>query len=471
MLLSVANIKKTIQYVKRNGWSDTCYAALERICMRKQNRYQYEVPEAEELERQRKTTWDWNPRLSLIVPAYETKPVYMQDLILSVMEQTYENFELIIADASETDVVEKVVKDFQTQYEGIIYERLTDNEGISENTNAALEKATGEYIGLLDHDDLLTPDALYYVAKELERCHRKKLQPELIYTDEDKTNAYLEVYYEPNRKRKFNYDLILTNNYICHLSFYRADVIRKLKLRKEYDGAQDYDLVLRTVAMVENEYREGNPGYSIGTEIPWEKHICHIPHILYHWRCHEDSTAQNPEAKRYAYEAGKRALEDYYFAKGVNASVHHLKHLGFYRTEYQDIFAQRADIGVIGGPVYDRKKIVGGAMRKDGIVMFEGLHERFSGYMHRGVLQQDVDAVDLRNMIVRDDLISLFQKTTGYAYPVPEEIRQKKLSAEEEEKIRKKSLDFCNKVRSKSIGILYEPDLIQKNACDSERQN
>ena len=110
-------------------------------------------------------------------------------------------------------------------------------------------------------------------------------------------------------------------------------------------------------------------------------------------------------------------------------------------------------------------------MRKDGIVMFEGLHERFSGYMHRGVLQQDVDAVDLRNMIVRDDLISLFRKTTGYAYPVPEEIRQKKFSAEEEEKIRKKSLDFCNKVRSKSIGILYEPDLIQKNACDSERQN
>lgn len=459
MLLSVANLKKTYHYLKKNGLEDTYYAALERLLTRKQRKYRYEQPAEEELERQANAAWNWHPRLSLVVPAYETKPVFMQDLILSVVEQTYQNYELVIADASETDVVEKVVKDFQTQYEGIVYVRLEGNGGISDNTNAALEHASGEYIGLLDHDDLLTPDALYYVARELEKCRKKKRRPELLYTDEDKTNAYLEAYYEPNKKRDFNYDLILTNNYICHLAFYRADVIRRLGLRKEYDGAQDYDLVLRTMALI-----EGQAGKITGTAIPWEEHIRHIPHILYHWRCHEDSTALNTASKSYAYEAGKRALEDYIRGKDWTAQASHLKHLGFYRIgategggEWDMVLRQRADLGVIGGAVYQNHKIAGGAMRRDGTIMYKGLHERFSGYLNRGVLQQDVDAVDLRNMTVRQDLIGLFEEVTGCHYPLPEEYRMQKFSEEETENIRKKSLEFCNKVRKKNIGILYDP--------------
>lgn len=462
MLLSVANLKKTINYLKKNGFEDTYYAALERIVTRKQQKYRYEQPAEGELERQTNVHWDWEPKLSLVVPAYETKPVFMQDLILSVVEQTYRNFELVIADASETNVVEKVVKDFQTQYEGIVYVRLEDNGGISENTNAALEYATGEYIGLLDHDDLLTPDALYHVAAELEKCRRKKRNPELIYTDEDKTNEYLEVYYEPNKKREFNYDLILTNNYICHLSFYRADVIRRLRFRKEYDGAQDYDLVLRTMMLI-----EGQDGNRTGTRLFWKDHIRHIPHILYHWRCHEESTAQSTDSKAYAYEAGRHALEDYIKGKNWKAEVRHLKHLGFYRIEYlessesggswENMLRQRDDLGVIGGAVYANHKIAGGAMRQDGAVMYRGLHERFSGYLNRGTLQQDVDAVDLRNMTVREDLISLFEETTGCHYPVSGENGMQTLSEEEAENIRKKSLIFCNKVRKKNIGILYDP--------------
>lgn len=96
-------------------------------------------------------------------------------------------------------------------------------------------------------------------------------------------------------------------------------------------------------------------------------------------------------------------------------------------------------------------------MRQDGTVMYRGLHERFSGYLNRGVLQQDVDAVDLRNMTVRKDLISLFEETTGLPYPVPEKYRMQMLTEEEIENIRKKSLSFCNKVRKKNIGILYDP--------------
>lgn len=462
MLLSVANLKKTIHYLKKNGLADTYYAALERIVTRKQRKYRYEPPEEEELERQTDVSWNWRPKLSLVVPAYETKPLFMQDLLLSVVEQTYRNYELIIADASETDVVGRVVRDFQTQYEGIVYVKLEGNGGISDNTNAALLHATGEYIGLLDHDDLLTPDALYYVAKELEKCRKKKRSPELLYTDEDKTNEYLEVYYEPNKKRDFNYDLILTNNYICHLSFYRADVIRKLGLRKEYDGAQDYDLVLRTMALVERQ-----AGRLAGTQIPWEEHIRHIPHILYHWRCHEESTAQSTASKSYAYEAGKRALEDFIREKGWHAEVRHLKHLGFYRIEYQKddggagspeaALCQRNDLGVVGGPVYAGHKIAGGAMRRDGGVMYRGLHQRFSGYLNRGVLQQNTDAVDLRNITVREDLKKLFEDTTGICYPVPEKYSTQTLSEEEAVNIRKKSLEFCNKVRKKNIGILYDP--------------
>lgn len=462
MLLSVANLKKTINYLKKNGLEDTYYAALERIITRRQRKYRYEPPAEDELQRQMKASWSWRPKLSLVVPAYETKPIFMQDLILSVVEQTYRNYELVIADASESDIVEKVVKDFQTQYEGIVYVRLEGNGGISDNTNAALDHATGEYIGLLDHDDLLTQDALYHVAWELEKCRKKKWDPELLYTDEDKTNEYLEVYFEPNKKRSFNYDLILTNNYICHLSFYRADIIRKLGLRKEYDGAQDYDLVLRTMALI-----EGQTGKLAGTKLPWEEHIRHIPHILYHWRCHEESTALNTVSKAYAYEAGKRALEAYVKGKNWDAQVSHLKHLGFYRIEYpgniggeddwEMILHQRGDLGVIGGAVYTNHKISGGAMRQDGTVVYKGLHERFSGYLNRGVLQQDVDAVDFRNMTVRKELISLFEETTGVPYPVPEKYRMQLLSEEDTEKIRKKSLDFCNKVRKKNIGILYDP--------------
>lgn len=462
MLLSAANLKKTINYLKKNGVEDTYYAALERIVTRKQRKYQYEQPAEEELQRQSDDTWVWRPKLSLVVPAYETKPIFMQDLILSVVEQTYRNYELVIADASETNVVERVVKDFQTQYEGIVYVKLPDNGGISDNTNAALDHAAGEYIGLLDHDDLLTPDALYYVAKELEKCRKKKLSPELLYTDEDKTNEYLEVYYEPNQKRGFNYDLILTNNYICHLSFYRADVIRRLRLRKEYDGAQDYDLVLRTMALI-----EGQAGNMTATRLLWKEHIRHIPHILYHWRCHEESTALNTASKSYAYEAGRRALEDYIRGKHWDAQVSHLKHLGFYRIEYtgdagedgnrETILRQRDDLGVVGGAVYEDHKIAGGAMCRNGDIMYKGLHERFSGYLNRGVLQQDVDAVDLRNMTVREDLTGLFEEITGLSYPVSEKYRTQPLSEEELENIRKKSLDFCNKVRKKNIGILYDP--------------
>ncbi|MBQ8261895.1 MAG: glycosyltransferase [Lachnospiraceae bacterium] len=446
MIFSVANLKKAVNYLKKNGPESTYYAVLERISQAREEKYVYIPPTEEELERQKAEQWKKEPFFSVIVPAYETKRVFMEDLILSLADQTYKNYELIIADASESDVVERTVKDFQEQYERIVYVRLKENGGISCNSNEALAYAKGEYVGLLDHDDLLTPDALYHVAKEILEASQNVGSPVLIYTDEDKTNTYLEKYYEPHFKQKLNKDLILTNNYICHLSFIRKDVISRLRFRKEYDGAQDFDLILRTLLWTEKTYGED-----------WERRIRHVPKVLYHWRCHDESTAQNPASKMYAYEAGRRAVEDYMKEKQFEVTVTHMEHLGFYRTEYgEKIFEIRKDLGAVAGPVFSGGKIIGGAMDGKGKILYEGLRKQFSGYMHGAKLQQSVAAGDARNMKVREDLIPLFEKTLGVSYPMQRKDWEK-LSEEEVEKIRKKSLQFCNKLKAKGIGVLYDP--------------
>lgn len=443
MLLSKANILKTINYCKKNGIKDTYYASLERIQRSRKEKYFYCPPEAAELEKQKSDNFERRPKLSLLVPAYETKAIYIEDLVLSVAEQSYLNYELIIADASESSGVERMVKGLQEVYDNIIYKRLDCNAGISENTNAALELATGEYIGLLDHDDIITADALYYIAKAIEKAGA----PALIYTDEDKTDSWLESYYEPNIKPKINKELILTNNYICHLTFIRADIIKELKLRKEYDGAQDYDLVLRTIAYVMKNYPEDD----------LSKWIIHIPRILYHWRCHQDSTAANPQSKMYAYEAGKRAVEDFLSDTDIKAEVSHLKHLGFYRVDYPDgIFSSRKDIAIVGGPIYLKDKIVSGALNGKGQCLYKGLNRHFSGDLNRAVLQQNVDVVDIRNIMLRDDYLDLFREVTGLTYPIKD---KNDINKHEDEFYIKKSIIFCNKLRAAGIGILYEPSM------------
>lgn len=449
MIFSLANIRKAKNYCKKNGVKSAFYASIERLQQNRKKKYVYEAPSKEEWKRQSEEKLIYTPKISVLVPAYETRPVYMEDLVLSLQEQSYGNFEIIIADASKTKGVERMVRGLMEQYDNICYYKLEENLGISENSNAALEKVTGDYVALLDHDDLLTSDALYEVVKEIIACRDKTGAPVLVYSDEDKTNSYLEYYYEPNRKLPLNAEMILTNNYICHLSVFREDVIRELGFRKEYDGAQDYDLILRTLRYAKEKYGDA-----------YKDRIRHVEKVLYHWRCHEGSTAQNPESKTYAYDAGKRAVEDYVAAMGWNVTVSNLKHLGFYRLDYPDgIFRTRPEIGIVGGPVYAKDKIISGAMDGKGNVLYEGLHREFSGELHRAVLQQEVPAADIRNMMVREDLIDLFEKSTGMKYPVSAEIAQKTLSREEEEKIKRKSINFCNKAKKKNIVIVYEPQL------------
>ena len=142
------------------------------------------------------------------------------------------------------------------------------------------------YIGLLDHDDILTRDALYEMACALEKQEQNGIHPVFLYSDEDKCDGEAQNTYEPHRKTDFNLDLLLSNNYICHFLVMDAAVMKRLRLRTGFDGAQDYDLVLRAAGQV----LEGTP----------EEAYVHIPKILYHWRCHRNSTASNPASKTYA---------------------------------------------------------------------------------------------------------------------------------------------------------------------------
>ncbi len=386
------NLRKTVYYLKKNGIKNTILTAMERLQKKEYDDYTYEAPSAEVLETQRKRSWNEPAVFSIVVPVYHTPEKYFRELAESVLNQTYPYFELILADAGKDEQLKALAQSCNDSR--IRYFELQDNAGISENTNQGFVKAKGDYIALLDHDDLLTADALYEMADALEKAKAAGIDPILIYSDEDKCDGDGKVFYEPHYKLDFDPDLLLTNNYICHFTAVKADVAKRLLLRKEYDGAQDFDFVLRVTAEAEQES------------------ILHVPKILYHWRCHTGSTAANPESKRYAYEAGKRAVENYVNFKSWNAEVTHLKHLGFYRVNYkEDIFSNRQDVAAVGGRILDKgKKIVGGMMDARGNVVFAGLRDGFSGYVNRAALVQQAQALDIRCMKINPVCQELVKK-------------------------------------------------------------
>ncbi len=445
MILSISNIKKTVNYFKNNGMTDTVYAAAERIKEKKKSKYTYTEPTEGELlsQRNESDSFMYRPLISIAVPTYETRPVFLEDMLLSCEEQSYTNFEIVIADASKTDFVERIVKDYNKQYGNIIYKRIGSNDGIAENTNRAIAMCNGDYIGLLDHDDMLTRDCLYYMVKAIVDCKKRFGDPVFAYSDEDKTDEYAEHFYEPHIKERPDGQLIMSNNYICHFSVFREDVIRNLKMRGTYDGAQDYDLILRSF-----EYAKEKHGDD------YRHFILHVPHVCYHWRCHSESTAASTTAKEYAYENGRKALEEYVKKENPGATVSNLKHKGFYRVDYDtDIFTACPKVVAVGGPVIRNGHIVGGLTDRKGRVKYEGLNIHFSGYMHGAVLKHEADVLDIRNMVIRPEYEELFKQETGYSYPLDEDVRT---SAKDGEMVRK-SIAFCNKLKQKGIELMYDP--------------
>ncbi|MDE6950306.1 MAG: glycosyltransferase [Lachnospiraceae bacterium] len=439
-----------MNYMKRNGVKKAVGTAYERLTARYDADYFYQPPEKEELERQRGVVFQKMPLISIAVPAYETKEEFLEALIDSVTAQSYENWELILADASESDRVKKCAEKKKKslpaeQAERIKYHALLKNEGISANSNRAIALTSGEYIGLLDHDDLLTPDALYEMVKAINTHFEQEGKPvKFLYSDEDKCDETGHNFYEPNIKSGFNFDFLLSNNYICHFLVLEAELMKSLRFRSAYDGAQDYDLILRAQECVG------------GGE------IVHVERVLYHWRCHALSTAGNSASKLYAYEAGKRAVQDFLDTKGIKGKVLDTEHVGFYRISYeQDILAERADVAAVGGSVLDRNnKITSGILMESGSCPFEGLYSFFSGPGNVAAVCRDTVGLDARTMILRREDIPLFEKIIKVPYVEKIKERDTTYCNRLDERIwRQRSMELCTVFEERGLKLLWDPQI------------
>lgn len=445
------NIKKTINYSRKNGYGEAVVAAWERVTAKYYADYDYHAPDQNTLERQRADQDVSNLMFSILVPAYETQSVHMSALIESCIGQTYGNWELIIADGSTSDIVRQTVDRYQDTR--VRYVRLEENDGIAENTNRAIELATGDYYGLLDHDDLLTVDALYEMAAAIQES-----RPILAYSDEDKCDESGKHFYDPHFKLDFNLDLLLTNNYVCHFMVVRSDILKKMRIRKEYDGSQDYDMILRVVGNLLLKEKENKDAE------PVEKAIVHVPKVLYHWRCHENSTADNPQSKMYAYEAGKKALVDFAARMGWKVDVRHNKHLGFYRIEYGDsVLTHRPDLAAVGGFVARHGKVASGT--------YKGQPLLYAGYMNRMDLYQNTDLLDIRNMAVNKAYQGVYEEITGQPYvstfymenqELPQWIQELERTAGGEEKLMELGVRLCKGLTANGARLLLDPVCIRK---------
>lgn len=307
-------IKKGLRYLKHYGLKGFLARLAERMEPEEVPYgpwYEKHKASGETLERQRKKKWENPVTISIAVPAYRTPEAFLREMLDSVLAQSYPYWELCLVNASpEDEAMQRVLKEYAQRDPRIRCRNLKENLGIAENTNEAFAMAGGEYVGLLDHDDLLAPDTLYETA-----CRIREEGADIVYTDEDKVTADLAEHYQPHLKPDFNLDLLRSNNYICHFLVVKKSLIKKAGgFRKEFDGAQDYDFVFRCAEQAEK--------------------IAHVPRILYHWRTHSASTADNPASKMYAYDAGKRAIEGNLARTGTPGTVEQTKDFGFYHVEY-----------------------------------------------------------------------------------------------------------------------------------------
>lgn len=307
-------IKKGIQFYKRYGIrggiatltgqgqiKDKDYAAW----------YEKNKVSEEELTKQRNKEFPYMPLFSILVPVYNTPIPYLREMLDSVRNQTYQKWQLCIANANpENEEAARILNKYLEMDKRIQVVNVPENLGIAQNTNKALSIAKGDYIGLLDHDDMLAADALFEVAKTI-----NDKNADVIYTDEDKITMSGEKHFQPNFKPEYNLDMLRSNNYICHFFIAKASLMKEIGgFRGEYNGAQDYDMIFRCTERADN--------------------IVRIPKVLYHWRMHEQSTAENPESKRYAFDAGKKVIEDHLKRCGESAEVQMTEYPGFYRVKY-----------------------------------------------------------------------------------------------------------------------------------------
>lgn len=322
-------IKKGLVCLKEYGIRELYIRTVEKLRSQKisyDKWYQKHKIQEEEWNRQRTDSdaWENRPLVSICVPLYNTPESYLFEMIDSVRNQTYTNWQLCLADGSPEFALGEAIKKQYPAEPRISYRYLGKNLGISGNTNEAFAGAKGTWIGLLDHDDLLAPEALYEslaaaglkeATASLVKRRRNSTEIEAVYSDEDKISEDLKVHFDPHFKPDYNIDLLCTNNYITHFFMVKREIVERTGgFCSRYDGAQDFDFIFKCTDAA--------------------KGVAHVPRVLYHWRTSAGSTAENPASKMYAYEAGKRAIEDHLKAKGIPAEVFCTKNPGFYRVKY-----------------------------------------------------------------------------------------------------------------------------------------
>ncbi len=271
------------------------YKKLEREAMEQFGTKSFPTPE--EAQRQRETVFPRMVKISILVPLYNTPESFLREMIDSVCNQTYTNWELCLADGSDEEhaYVGEICHSYIEEDARILYQKLAKNEGISGNTNQCLKMATGEYIGLFDHDDILHPIALYEYVKAI-----NEKQADYIYCDETTfksgdINKMLTMHFKPD----YAVDNLRANNYICHFSVFARTLIDGTELfRTRFDGSQDHDMILRLTDRAKN--------------------VVHVPKLLYYWRSHAGSVASGIDAKPYAVEAAKGAVADHLRRHGFN---------------------------------------------------------------------------------------------------------------------------------------------------------
>ena len=311
--------KKAAVTYRSNGIQTVIQKSIHKLEMLKQGDGLYQTWLKEnpvtkkELKKQRETVFSDNIKFSLVVPLYKTDKRLLKALIDSVQAQTYSNWELCLSDGSGADSpIRDILEEYRKKDQRI---KVVFNDKplqISDNTNAAIGIATGNYISFADHDDTLAEEAFYQMAKEIQ-AHP---EAELLYSDEDIIDIKGRRLF-PHFKPDYNPDMLCCVNYICHLVVVKRELLDKTGLlRSEFDGSQDYDFLLRC------------------TEHAKSENIRHVPKILYHWRSHEGSTAGNPDDKPYAVIAGEKALAGHYERLGIKAEVEYTGSPVVFRTHF-----------------------------------------------------------------------------------------------------------------------------------------
>ena len=324
-VLSPSIILKALTILLRQGPNALCAKIVSKLKQRKQYAlYLLAKKACEDSEVKKKDkarAFQYKPKVSIVVPVYNTEEKWLRLCLESLLSQVYDNWELCIIDGGSTEPhIRKVLEEYVKRDNRIKVKFLSENKGISGNSNEALALASGRFVWFLDHDDELAPDALYEVIKTL----NEKTDIDFVYTDEDKISATGRRF-DPHFKPDWSPDMLRSQNYITHFAVIRKKAIDEVGgFREDYDGAQDDDLFLRVAEITSN--------------------IAHVPKVLYHWRTTPRSAASTSNAKPYAYVAAKKAIKDSLKRKNVKAKVDSGITIGYYRVQYKLLSKPRVSI-------------------------------------------------------------------------------------------------------------------------------